>query len=188
MKICFNWVFVYQEQQWSTPHIWIPRWAEMGCPRQPYWQRVPGTGTAGSPSSLSPGDDTQMWVRNLKLNIYCKTFPRWSSYNKTKVSCDKSCSSWRNTHSIRSLADGLDVRLVPFSRHSTDDLTVINEVAGDVSATNESGLFPCQHHGVPHTFQHTDAIGRSRGCWDSTRWQLTVEQIYSLTQSFSALF
>ena len=68
-------------------------------------------------------------------------------------------------HPVGPLADRLDVGLVPLPRHAVDDLTVINEVAGDVSASDEGGLLPGQHHGVAHALQNSDAIGWSRrGC------------------------
>lgn len=76
------------------------------------------------------------------------------------------------THSVGSVADSLDVGLVPCPWHPIDDLTVVHEVAGDVSASDEGGLLPGQHHRVPHALQNADAIGWGRGRWDSRGHQL----------------
>lgn len=77
-----------------------------------------------------------------------------------------------STHPVGPLADSLDVGLVPLSRHAIDDLTVIHKVTSDVSAADESRLFPGQHHGVAHTLQDSDAKGWSRRGW-GTNLKLT---------------
>lgn len=133
-------------QQWSILHTGRYYWAVTGCRHQPCWLLAPGTGTSYSPSAQTPGD------KDTKTLAPC-TF---STYDFRLESC-----LFISTHPVGPLADSLDVGLVPLSRHTIDDLTVIHKVTGDVSASDESWLFPGQHHGVAHALQDGDAIGWS---------------------------
>lgn len=70
------------------------------------------------------------------------------------------------SHPVGPLAHSLYVGLVPLPRHAIDNLTVVHEIAGDVSASNEGWLLPGEHHGVLNTLQNGDAIGWSGRGWD----------------------
>lgn len=141
-------------QQWSILHTGRYYWAATGCRHQPCWLLAPETGTSYSPSDRTPGNE------DTKTLAPC-TF---STYNFRLGWC-----FFISTHPVGPLADSLDVGLVPLSRHAIDDLTVIHKVTGDVSASDESWLFPGQHHGVAHALQDGDAIGWSGRGWDANR-------------------
>lgn len=88
---------------------------------------------------------------------------------KSPINPSQSCfkaelKQW--TYPVCPLTDSPDVGFMPFPWHTINHLTVIYEVASDVSTADEGWLFPGQHHRVTHTLQDSDAIGRSRRRWD----------------------
>lgn len=164
-------VCAYPVQQSSTPHTWMSRWEETGCPHQPCWQLEPGTGTACFPLALKPREKETVgdsFAMCLKMWLVC-----WDQYVLYDAPRTTTCYYTNHaTHSVGSLTDSLNIGLVPFSRDAIDDFTVINKVTSDVGTTYKSGLFPGQNHWIPHTFQHRDAIGWSGWSWHNKIIQL----------------